>query len=173
MSGSTKRNADAGLTHRLSPWRIVFMLIGCATIAFVGGYMTTRPDWFVAIVGGLMAAGFTAIAVSLISRWATFGSETVLAIAPEGLLDLRLAPQIIPWSAIRDVDVWRSASSRGIVLTVDEAVLGMLELTRAARLSQVVTSGLGPNQLPVSALELNTDFKTLFIEITDAWKLHR
>ena len=95
--------------------------------------------------------------------WRQLGSRgAVLTISPEGIRDRRIAPDTIPWSAIRRIFTWERSGQRILVLDVDPAVERTLHLSRIARWTRGANRKLGANGLCVATHGLEIGYDELF-----------
>ena len=112
---------------------------------------------FAGYVGTVFFAACTALAV-----WRLFTSHgPVVTIAPEGIRDVRVAAELVPWNAVHDIKVWESNGQRTMVLAVDPAVEAGLTLTRMARWTRGANRALGADGLCVIAHGLKIGFDEL------------
>lgn len=57
----------------------------------------------------------------------------ILTLSPCGILDTRVAPEVIPWRAVHTVSTWSAYCQKSMVLGIDPALMARLSLTRHAR----------------------------------------
>lgn len=101
-------------------------------------------------------------ACTLLALWRAFTAHgPVVTIAPQGIWDRRVAAEIIPWSAVKDIAVWKHRRQRYMVLMVDPAVEAGLHLTRMARWSRNANRALGADGLCVGSNDLKIGFDRL------------
>ena len=86
----------------------------------------------------------------------------VVTITPEGIRDIRVAAEVVPWSAIRGISTWELARQKVMVLAVDPAVESRLTLTRIAKYSRGANRSLGADGLCTTAQGLQIGYDTLF-----------
>jgi hypothetical protein len=121
--------------------------------------------WFGLLFFGLC----TAIAV-----WRLLSAgQTVVTITPHGIKDVRLAADVVPWNAIRDVSTAEVAGQKFIVLAVDPSIEKQLALTRAAKWSRGPNRMLGVDGLCVSAIGLKLDHDGLVGACVAQWRAAR
>lgn len=95
--------------------------------------------------------------------WRQLGSRgPVLTISPEGIRDRRIAPETIPWSAIRDVFTWEYSGQRILVLDVDPALERTMHLSRMVRWTRGANRKLGADGLCVATHGLKITHDELF-----------
>ncbi len=91
----------------------------------------------------------------------------VVTVTPQGIRDIRLSPDLIPWSAVREVKTWQFGMQKTVVLAVDPAVESKLNLAPAMRWSRGANARLGADGLCVAGQGLATDYETLFRTCAD------
>ncbi len=134
----------------------ILMTLGSAAVAFSIG----EPGSFGQFVGyaGLILFGLCTV---LLFWRALTSSGPVVTIAPEGIRDLRVAAEFIPWAAIRNVATWTFQGQKVMVLAVDPAIEDRLTLTRIAKWTRSANAKLNADGLCVTAQGLKMDFQTL------------
>jgi hypothetical protein len=101
-------------------------------------------------------------ACTVLALWRAFTTRgPVVTITREGIRDVRVAAEIIPWRAVNGLKVWESNGQRVMVLAVDPAVEAGLNLTRIARWTRGANRALGADGLCVTAQGLKTGFDQL------------
>lgn len=91
----------------------------------------------------------------------------VVTITPQGIRDTRIAPELVPWSAIRGISTWELAGNQVMVLAVDPAAEARLTLSTVARWTRSANRALGADGLCVSAQGLKIDYQTLLATSMD------
>jgi hypothetical protein len=81
---------------------------------------------------------------------------------PEGIRDIRVAREVIPWRSVRKLSRYEILGNESLVLQIDEQTEGNLTLSRIAKSTRRANSALGADGLVVAQQGLNTNFKTLF-----------
>lgn len=110
-------------------------------------------------VVGVLFFGFGTIAW----LWRQLGSRgPVLTISPEGIRDTRIAPEVIPWPAIRRIFTWEYSGQRILVLDVDPAVERTLHLSTIARWTRGANRKLGADGLCIATHGLKINHDELF-----------
>jgi hypothetical protein len=87
---------------------------------------------------------------------------TVLTISREGIRDTRIAPETIPWSAVRKIFTWEYSGQRILVLDVDPAVERTLHLSAIARWTRGANRKLGADGLCIATHGLKINYDELF-----------
>lgn len=67
----------------------------------------------------------------------------VVTISQAGVRDIRIAPELIPWRAIRDITVRQLKGQRFIMLDIDPSFEKTLQLTKLARFSKPMNAAIG------------------------------
>jgi len=132
----------------------------CAAIA-LDALPGERVDIFnraLGIVGVLFFGGGTAAWLWRLRR----SRGTVLTISREGIRDTRIAPETIPWSAVRKVSTWEYSGQRILVLDVDPAVERTLHLSAIARWTRSANRKLGADGLCIATHGLKINYDELF-----------
>jgi hypothetical protein len=106
---------------------------------------------------------------TLLTLWrAVTTNGPVVTLSPAGICDQRLAPQEIPWPAIRSISPWIQQRQRFMVLKVDPEVEAKLELTPIARMTFEANRALGAGGLCVGSQGLKIDHEEL-LAIAEAY----
>jgi hypothetical protein len=137
----------------------VVMAALCGAIV-LGGFAKVQPGSFREFVCYVGLVFFPLCGLLLLWRAVTMRGPTV-TITPEGIRDVRVAAEFIPWRAIHNISVWKHRRQRFIVLAVDPAVEAGLDLTRMARWSRNGNRALGADGLFIGAGELKIGFDDL------------
>jgi len=130
------------------------------------------PGSFAEFIGYAGTVFFGAATATLLWRAFTMRGP-VVTITREGIRDIRIAAELIPWSAINDIAIWGYRGQRAMVLAVDPAVESGLTLTRVARWTRSANRALGADGLCVFAQELNIGFDELLstsLAYSRAWR---
>jgi hypothetical protein len=136
--------------------------------------------WFSNVQPGSFAefGGFVGVlffpACTLLAAWRAVTSKgPVVTISREGIRDNRVATEVIPWSAVKDIRIWKHRRQRFMVLAVDPAVEAGLNLTRIARWSRNANRSLGADGLCVGSGDLKIGFDELLatsLAFARAWQ---
>ena len=139
-----------------SPWKhIVLVVLGIgmtATSAAVAVPLLPNvpPGSFGQFIGYIGTVFFGVCTVLIV--WRAFSQHgPVVTIAPEGLRDIRIAAEFIPWNAIRSISVWSMNGQKSIILSVDPSVEEGLTLTRVVRWTRKANAALGADGLAMTA----------------------
>lgn len=152
---------------------VVFVGFG---LAFVLGYMTTRSDIltdiFVRAVG-VISIGFFGFCLVIVLARLFGGLGSVITVSPEGVRDVRVAAEVVPWRAITDISTWQMERTRIIVLAIDPAAERALTPTRIARWTRGMNASLGADGLSIATTDLKIDHDTLLAIVTAYWQAYR
>ena len=148
------------------------VMTAASTAMAVRAFPDVQPGSFAEFCGYVGIVLFGACTVLLLWRAVTT-SGPVVTITRDGIQDIRVAAEFIPWSAVRDIAVWKQRRQRFMVLVVDPAVEARLDLTRIARWTRNANRGLGADGLCVGANELKIGFDELLatsLAFARAWQ---
>jgi hypothetical protein len=155
---------ETGVAIGASPVRMIGLVLAGVLMTAASGFVAVmyagRSDDFAEIFGGLAAVFFGACTVMLLWRWATTRGP-VVTITPDGIRDVRVAEEIIPWGAVIAISTWQSSGQSVMVLAVDPAVEAHLTLTRVARWSRGPNRLLGADGLCITAQGLQISYDQL------------
>jgi hypothetical protein len=149
-----------------SPWRMIRLaVVGVALTALSASIAfrllpNLQPDLFQQFIGYVGIVFFGLCTGILVWRLLTVRGA-VVTITPEGIRDTRIAPELIPWSAITGVSTWQHRGQKVLVLAVDSAVQNRLTLTRIARWSRETNRAFGIYGLCIAATGLNINYDAL------------
>jgi hypothetical protein len=93
-----------------------------------------------------------------------------VTISPEGLRDVRVAAETIPWSAIRSISTWQMQRQMVLIVAIEPETEQRLTLTRVARWMRNAHRAHGADGFVVSAQGLRIGFPTLFYTCRDYWE---
>lgn len=137
-------------------------LVMVAVSLFPIGYTWGTPDAnslavFFCYIGVMLFTAF-----GLLILWKLFQERgTVIEIRPEGIRDIRVAEEIIPWDAVLDIYTWTYQRQSVMVLAVAEEAERKLTLSRIARWSRKANASLGADGLCIAAGGLKISHKEL------------
>ena len=136
------------------------MTIGSAAVAF-RWLPNVRAGSYQEFIGYVGVVFFTLCTIVSLWRLVTVG-RPVVTITQDGIRDIRLAAELVPWSRIEAVSIHEIRKQKFLVLAVDPDFERQLTLTRIARWSRAPNRALGFDGLCIGAQGLATDYKTLF-----------
>lgn len=172
MASNTK------LEYRYSHWRMASLLMAALGfvalgIAIVTGQLYTTPSGGFREFIGVVCILFFGAAAGLIAKQWLGTSGPVLTISDNGVTDIRIAKEEIPWSAVHNLALWHYGRQKSLVLSIDPAVEEQLTLTRTARWTRGPNRSLGVDGLCVTASGLNTSFDRLSQAMTARYQASR
>jgi hypothetical protein len=151
---------------RQSPWRMLLLIAGALAFVVLGlaliyGWMDARrSDHFVQAIGWISVLFFGAC--GLVGAWRLMSVRgPVVTISPQGIRDVRIAKETIPWPAIHDISTWSFQYQKVMVLAVDPAVERRLTLSAIARMSRRANASLGADGLCIAATGLSMRYDDL------------
>jgi hypothetical protein len=128
--------------------------------AALGWFDNVQPGSFREFVSYIGAVFFPVLAVGALWRaLATRGP--VLILSREGIQDLRLAAELIPWNAIQDIAVREVRGHRSIMLSIDPAVEAKLTFNPIIRWTRKADRAFGMSGLSIGAADLKIGFDDL------------
>ena len=162
---------SATLTIGVSPWRMLLLAAGALVMAGLSATIVFRliptervgDTQEVAALVGLPFFGLCG-AVAIWRLAALRGP--VVTLGPEGFQDVRVARDVIPWSAVQAVTTWQAHKQRVMVLAVRPEVERGLALTPIARWTRGANRRLGADGLAISAVGLKIRYDDLLAETT-------
>lgn len=123
------------------------------------------------VAGGAGLVFFGFVLLVIVRRLLSPGG--IVTLAPEGLRDVRIAPDFIPWSAVEGISAWGSGATAVMVLHVRPETEKALRLTRMARWTRSMNAGLGADGLCVALAGLDTDDENLLARTEAYWRAYR
>lgn len=152
IRGSPLKNFGLGLLG-------IVMTSLCGAIAF-GQFANVAPGSFREFISfaGLIFFGLCTILIF----WRAFAlTGPIVTLAPEGIRDIRLAAELIPWTAVRGISTWTSHGQKMMVLSVAPGTQERLTLTRIARWARSANTVLPADGLCIAAQGLAMDYDRL------------
>ncbi len=152
------RNTDISLSlaRALPYWLILLLGTGWSAVmasGLIDGSSSTR------VIGGVLfvALGLLTIAglyMALTQR------GVLVTLSPEGIRDIRLAPEVIPWSQVHglrsmDVRVFGFAATRYIAVDINRDFVQRLALRRGARVTDDTAAPPGSVTLDLQTFALS------------------
>ena len=119
---------------------------------------------------GYFGAGFFGLCTILIFWRAVTMRGTVITLSPEGIQDVRIAPDTIAWSAIQNVSTWQMRRQKIIILKLDPQTEANLPLSKIARWTREANKKLGADGLYVVPQGINTNYDGLMGAIQAYWQ---
>lgn len=146
-------------SFRQSPWRMAGLVLaglvmtGAAAILAFGMIDTSRMGGLAPVVGfvGLIFFG----AATCMVAWRIVALRgPVLTLSPEGLRDVRVAAESIPWPAVEAFGTWSANKQSFVILRVAPEVERGLRQTRIARWTRSANRSLGADGLAIGTTGL-------------------
>ncbi|SHM13747.1 STM3941 family protein [Roseibium suaedae] len=113
-------------------------------------------------------------ACGVLILWRLFRQTgTVIELRPDGIRDIRVAAEVIPWSAVQDIYTWTYQRQSIMVISVPHEVEQTLSLTRIARWSRRANTALGADGLCIGATGLTISYDQLLdatLQYLAAWQ---
>ncbi|MEZ5923494.1 MAG: STM3941 family protein [Hyphomicrobiaceae bacterium] len=98
--------------------------------------------------------------------------RVVLTLSPDGIRDVRVAQEPIPWAAVTGLSTWSSHGQNVLVVAVDPEAEKRLTLTRMARWARGPNRALGADGLCIVAAGLSVTHDELIAAASayaEAW----
>lgn len=153
----TAIDTSQALEIAYSPLKLVLAAMGCAGFVIAGFWMigldAVKGRYSIEtahLVGYLSILFFGAILLLVVWRLIT-RKGAVLTLSPEGLRDMRVSHDVIPWPAIARISTWQSHGQRIMVLGLHPGEEAKLRLTRLARVTRGANAKLGADGLSIAA----------------------
>ena len=138
-----------------SPWQMLKLLIlgiGMTALSTAVGlrlFDGIQPGSSKEFIG-LMGLAFFGLCTAAI-LWRFIGTRgPVVTVTPGGIQDKRVATDLIPWTAVRDISTWQSHGQKIMVLAIDPGVESKLHLTRTAAWARGANRSLGADGLCIT-----------------------
>lgn len=147
-----------------SPWKHILvgaLGIGMAVVAGFLAFSGSAEPGSLAEFIGYVGLVFFGVLTALIFWRALTSNGPVVTIAPEGIRDMRVAAEFIPWTAIHDISTWALNGQKVMVLAVAPEVEKQLTLTRIARWTRSANAALKADGLCITAQGLKISHNEL------------
>lgn len=151
-----KPEPDTTITIRQSLAKmlgLIILAIGMTALGFVLAWPSVAGSelgYFGQLMGWIAFVFFGGCTI-LISWRALTLRGPVVAISPDGVRDVRVAADTIPWSAIEDIYTWQTYGQKIVILQIPDAEWDRLKLTSIARRSRSANRALGADGIAISA----------------------
>lgn len=154
---------------RQSPWEMLKLLaIGILFVA-CSIFISFQGNYGYVIIGGFGIVFFGALTLLVIWRLVTLLGPVVI-VSPTGVRDVRVAADVIPWSAITDISTWSAYNQPAIILAVQPAVEKRLRLSLITRWTRRANASLGADGLAIAAQGLSMGHDELLNTLTAYWE---
>lgn len=161
-------DADGILEIHASPLKTVLLMLGSLAFAALAaammlGWFPDLSDYyrFVGFLGFCMFGPCSVLWAAKLVR----ERGPVVTLSPQGLRDIRIAPQTIPWTAIWRTSVWETHGTKFILLDVDPEFERQMTLSRIVRWTRGGNRSMGIQGLSVATTGLKISHDTLFSRI--------
>jgi hypothetical protein len=171
----TTIDATRTIEFHASPARLLTLLAFSASSTGIAAILAfrlfpTMPSDPAAVAAGYSGVVFFSFCAA-VAIWRLIGQRgAIITVSPEGLRDVRVAADLIPWRAVKSISTWQMQRQMVLVLAVDPAAEARLTLTRLARWTRSANRSLGADGLVVSAHGLKVGYPTLFYTCRDYWE---
>ena len=161
-----------------SPSRLLTLLMFSAMSTGIAAVLAFRlfpnmPSDPAAVSAGYSGLIFFSFCAA-VAIWRLLGQRgPVVTISPDGLRDIRIAAEPIPWRAIKGISTWQMQRQTVLVVAIDPAAEARLSLTRLARWTRSANRKLGADGLVVSSQGLQVGYPTLYYTCRDYWEAWR
>lgn len=173
-TAETDRDTTGTITFVASPTRLLTLLAFSAMSTVIAAALAFRlfpnmPSEPAAVSAGYSGLAFFSFCAA-VALWRLFAQRgAIVTISPEGLRDIRVAAEPIPWRAIKAISTWRMQGQMVLVVKIDPAAEARLTLTRMTRWTRNAHRSLGADGLVVSAYGLKVGYATLYYTCLDYW----
>ena len=123
-----------------------------------------------AVSTGYFGIAFFGLCVGVATWQLVAQRGAMVTISPEGLRDVRVAAEMIPWRAIRSISTWKIQRQMVLVVAIQPETEQRLTLTRMARWMRNAHRAQGADGFLVSAQGLRIGYPTLFYTCRDYWE---
>lgn len=149
-----------------SAGKMILLVLAAVAMTAASAFLALGPaareaDGFLAFIGWVGMVLFGLAFVAILWRALTAKGPT-LTISPQGLRDVRVARDPVPWTSIRRLFTWGYQSQKILVVAIDPDVEARIGLTLLARWSRAPNRALGADGLAVTAQGLQITHDRLF-----------
>jgi hypothetical protein len=162
----------AALTRQLS--LLIFAVLSFAVAAALAfNRIPNMPSDPAAVSSGYFGMAFFGLCAA-VAIWQLLSHRgPIVTVSPQGLRDVRIAPETIPWSAIKGISTWRTQRSMVLLVAIEPAAEERLTLTRTARWTRQSHRRYGADGFCISPQGLKVSYPTLFYACRDYWEAWR
>lgn len=149
-----------------SPWKMLGLAVLGVGMTALSAAMAFRllpnvgAGSFYEFVGNLGVL-FFGLCTGLVLWRALRQRGPVVTITPEGIRDIRVAAEFVPWSAVKAISTWSCNRQKFIVFDIDPEVESRLTLTRIAKWTRGANRGLGADGLCIGPQGLKIGYDKL------------
>lgn len=150
------------------------VMTGLSAALFIFSLNSARDlaAMLVIALGAFGTVFFGAALLVALKRLLTHG-QTVVTLAPEGIRDIRIAPEIIPWRAIEEISTWGAPPNAFIVLGVRPEAEKELSLGAIPRWTRGMNARLGADGLCLGLSDLAVEHEAFLDTVLAYWDAHR
>lgn len=168
------------ITYAGSPWKLMALVLAGVALVGASAFLLTIETYkgsshvplFVRVFGAIGVVFFGLTLLIAIARLLKSG-RAVVTLAPQGLRDIRVAPDFVPWHAIERIATWERLGNAVMVVSVRPDVEKALRLTPIARWTRGANTSLGADGLCVAHTGLDTGYATLLATTVAYWETYR
>lgn len=139
-----------------APARLALYLAGALAFVAIGLWIIrqTAPtsgtaDMIMLVIGWFSVVFFGWIALIAAQRM-IWTRTPVITISPEGIRDIRVSPDLIPWTAIRSITTWQLQGTAIMVLGLASGEEEKLRLSAITRMTRRANAALGADGLSIA-----------------------
>jgi hypothetical protein len=161
-----------------SPARLLTLLAFSAMSLVIAAALAFRLLPGTASDPAMVSTGYTGIAFfsfcAAVAIWRLLAQRgPMVTLSPDGLLDVRVSKEPIPWRAIKSISTRQMQRQMVLLVAVDPATEDKLSLTRVARWMRNANRSLGADGLVISPQGLKVGYPTLYYTCRDYWEAWR
>ena len=176
-SGTTT-DTSRTIEFHASPARLLTLLAFSAMSTGIAAVLAFRLLPGTAADAAAVSAGYSGLVFfsfcAAVAIWRLMAERgPVVTVSPEGLRDVRVAKEPIPWRAIKGISTWQMQRQTVLLVAIDPAAEARLTLTRLARWTRAANRKHGADGLVVSAQGLKIGYPTLYYTCCDFWAAWR
>ena len=148
-----------------APLNVAFVvaITGLATAACTVVVLASAGDASNDAIWGMVGFVFFGLCTIIAARYMASLKGAVLTISPEGIRDLRVAREIIPWSAVRKISSVMSNGQRVMFLSIDPGIEARLTPSPASKGFGGHRRPSGEQGIGIPVQGLKTDYDTLLM----------
>jgi hypothetical protein len=140
-----------------SPTKQLMLALGGLGFVAAGYFMMQAvedtPKYSAAMIRilGYVTVGFFGFC-TLVLLWRVLTQRgPVITLSPQGLCDVRVSSDVVPWPAIEAIKTWEHSGQRVMVVGLKPGEEAKLKLTVIAKMSRRANTSLGADGLAITA----------------------
>jgi hypothetical protein len=174
----TETDTSRTIEFHASPTRLLTLLSFSAMSMGIASALAFRLFPNVPNDPAVVSAGYSGLFFfsfcAVVAIWRLLGQRgPIVTVSPEGLRDVRIAAETIPWPAIKSISTWQMQRQMVLLVVVDPEAEARLTFTRLARWTRSAHRQLGADGLVISSHGLKVGYPTLFYTCRDYWEAWR